>query len=148
MILKIRENSWAIRIARQFIRRGWAVIFVSLFIEWEDQSATKLLPVGDGSQPVGPEGVFRVHIDHLSPGVAVGPGHLGRHAEGVRELGLARTELSKGLRDGHGLQTSAQKLVQLAAPRGQTEDVPPVQALLKIKLRLKITPRSQLPGID
>ena len=52
-------------------------------------------PVSDRSEPVGPEGVLRVDVDDLAPGVAVVPWQLCCHAQGVRQLGLSCTVFRK-----------------------------------------------------
>ena len=58
--------------------------------------------------------------------------HLGRDAEGVRQLGLAGPELAEGLGDGHRIDAAAQHLVQLGAAGRQTEDVATVHRSLQV----------------
>ena len=49
----------------------------------------------------------------------------------MRQLGLARSELSEGFGDGHRLDAAAQQLVQLAATGRQAEDVATINGRLK-----------------
>jgi len=70
--------------------------------------------------------------------------HLRGDTEGVRQLGLARSELSEGFGNGHRFDAPAQQLVQLATSSCQAEDVATIDGRLKINLRLKVLQSIQL----
>jgi hypothetical protein len=78
----------------------------------------------NGLEFVGPESSFSVNVNGLSFGTSVRDCHLASDAEGVAELRLSGTELSKDFRDGSSLDSSFQELVKLDGSRGESDERP------------------------
>ena len=74
--------------------------------------------VGDFPEPRGSERVLCIDENDFAAGIARGlVGQLRRHAQRVRKLSLAGTELAERLRDGHALDPAADQFVQFSASR-------------------------------
>ena len=86
------------------VRTGASHVF-----EGDDGVESKAL--GNGLQAAGTKSSFRVNVNGLSFGAALGDGQLASDAQGVAELGLAGAEFSKDFGDGARLDAPLEQLV-------------------------------------
>jgi hypothetical protein len=86
--------------------------------------------LGNLDQPLWSEGALRVDVHGLAFSAALLERQLGRHAQRVAKLRLARTKLAEDLGDGTGLDASAQQLVEVLGPGREVDDLLPLLVYL------------------
>lgn len=77
---------------------------------------------GNGLEPCGTKGTFRVNVNGLAFGATIGDGELTRNTQGMTKLCFPGPEFSKDFGDGSGFNPPFEQFVQFRRPGGQGDE--------------------------